>query len=129
MPLFYFSHQSLRHDVIHQRRSKGSACCYHTRVIVHSRVHRINPLAQVKWERLLCVLRGVSASAVQTADRVALLVVQRLGPVATAIFKTVVTLAPDGQQQQLLCPSEDELIAQVCSIHPTPAQVKECYRC
>ncbi len=68
------------------------------------------------------MLRDVSASAVPTADRVALLVVQRLGPVATAIFKTAFMLTPGGQQHQQQCPAEEELIAQVGHSTPLLAQ-------
>ena len=55
---------------------------------------------------MLSVLRGVAASAAPTADRIALVVVRKLGPVATAIFKTATGL-------QRECPSEEELLTQV----------------
>lgn len=61
---------------------------------------------QVKWERLHTPLRQLCAASQGCGDRVALLVVQQLGPVLRAIFKTATGL-PDA-----LCPEGPDLEAQ-----------------
>eukprot|EP00798_Chlamydomonas_sp_ICE-L_P026230 gene26231-17329_t len=66
---------------------------------------------QIKWDHLLDVLRSIAWCVEGTADRVALLVVQRMGVVATAIFKICTNLVQ-------ACPGEDELLMMAGHFQP-----------
>jgi len=86
-------------------------------------VSMIKPLAmrgqqpkqlQVKWERMLRLLQYISANSGHTCDRVALLVVQQIAPVVTAIFKTCAGLPPGR------CPSAEALILEADSFQTPP---------
>eukprot|EP00798_Chlamydomonas_sp_ICE-L_P023488 gene23488-17307_t len=87
-------------------------------VVTTISLHTVNPSVvvgqlpsqlQMKWKRLLQTLQDVRESAVTTADRVALLMVQDVGTVARVIYKTCMGL-------ERSCPTGEELVVQVSGV-------------